>query len=347
MNREDYIQVFREKDREALASVQSSNSVQTIDTVAQQLVELAKIRMSGPVDASGISTVWVYFPWRKELVRLVEKELFYELRTSRNKYKITPEEQARLSACKVGVIGLSVGAAVAHALATERVGGELRIADFDTLDLSNLNRIQSSVADLGKPKTDLVYRRLVEQDPFLDIICFNEGITDDNIDAFLLDGGKLDLLFEECDNIELKIKIRKRCKALGIPVIMETSDRGMLDVERFDLDPEYPILHGLIDIEQLDQMTDPAQRRGYLVQHILQVQHISERGKMSLAEVGKTITTWPQLGTDVIAGGGIAAGAGRELLLGKFNTSGRWYLEPLSKLSETPFLTGNLTNSFQ
>jgi len=44
-----------------------------------------------------------------------------------------------------------------------------------------------------------------------------------------------------------KIESRYKARELHIPVVMDTNDRGMLDVERFDLEPERAILHGLAD----------------------------------------------------------------------------------------------------
>src|SRR5207253_859960 len=85
--------------------------------------------------------VWIFFPWSGRLVHLLDEEEFVELRTNRNMYKITPEERTVLSTKKIGVIGLSVGQSIALTLAMERSFGEIRLADFDTLDLSNLNRI--------------------------------------------------------------------------------------------------------------------------------------------------------------------------------------------------------------
>src|SRR5437868_7762389 len=40
--------------------------------------------------------VWVYYPWIKKLVHLLPEKEFVLVRTSRNYYKITPEEQTFL-----------------------------------------------------------------------------------------------------------------------------------------------------------------------------------------------------------------------------------------------------------
>ena len=72
------------------------------------------------------------------------------LRTDRNRNLITAEEQHRLGALRIGVVGLSVGHVIAHTLVMQGLCGELRLADFDDLELSNLNRIPATVFDLGR-----------------------------------------------------------------------------------------------------------------------------------------------------------------------------------------------------
>lgn len=127
---------------------------------------------------------WVYFPWKKTLVRLLPEEDFIKVRTQRNNYKITPEEQSELRKKKIGIIGLSVGQSIAYAIALERGCGEMRLADFDTLELSNLNRIKAGVTDLGVEKVVLAAREISEIDPYLKITLFRKGITEANIESF-------------------------------------------------------------------------------------------------------------------------------------------------------------------
>ena len=272
---------------------------------------------------------WVYYPWNNNLVHLLEEKDFIHLRTSRNNYKITPAEQKLLSTKKVGVIGLSVGQSVALTMAMERVFGTLRIADFDHLDLSNLNRIRSSVANIGLPKTIMVAREIAEIDPFLEIELFNEGITEDNLNDFLGSGAsQLDLLVEECDSLDIKIKSRLAARAKRIPVIMDTSDRGMMDIERFDLNADAPIMHGMVDesrAEEIDQWT--AKERLALVMDMVGADNISSRLKASLLEVEESLTTWPQLASSVVLGGAISTVVVRKVLLGEDVESGRYYLD--------------------
>ncbi len=273
--------------------------------------------------------VWVYYPWSGKLVHLLDEEEFVEVRTNRNRYKITREEQEILRKKKIGIIGLSVGQSIALTLAMERVCGELRLADFDTAELSNLNRIRTGVHNLGLKKTIIAAREIAEIDPFIKVKVFNEGVTDGNMDAFFgQDAEKLDLLVEVCDGLDIKITSRFKAKELGIPVVMDTNDRGMLDVERFDLEPERPILHGLAEGLNPANIKDLSNEDK--IPHILKMvsaDKISTRLKASMMEVEQSINTWPQLASSVTLGGAITTDVCRRILLDHFHESGRYYID--------------------
>ena len=271
---------------------------------------------------------WIYYPWSGRLLHVVAEDEFIELRTSRNQYKITPAEQQELLGRSIGIIGLSVGHSVALSIATERTCGSLKLADFDTIELSNLNRIRTGLHNIGINKCIVTAREIAEIDPFLTIECFTEGINKENLDGFLLDGGKLDILVDECDDMALKINCRIRAAQLGIPVVMETSDRGMLDVERFDIEPERPIFHGLLHdlpLENFEQVSE--EDRLPLVLRIVNAINASKRGKVSLVELGQSIGTWPQLASAVTLGGAVVTDVCRRILLNQFDESGRYYVD--------------------
>jgi molybdopterin/thiamine biosynthesis adenylyltransferase/nitroreductase len=271
---------------------------------------------------------WVYYPWTKRMLHIVEESEFVQIRTNRNHYRISPAEQSSLSHKTIGIIGLSVGHSVAVNIATERICGKLKLADFDTLELSNLNRIKTGLHNIGLNKCIITAREIAEIDPFIEIECYTDGITQSNLADFITAGGKLDVLIDECDDLEVKVTCREMAKSLGIPVLMETSDRGMLDVERFDLDRNRPIFHGLLKdtpLEDLSNIKDEA--RIPLVMKIVNAVKGSLRGRLSLLEVGQTIGAWPQLASAVTLGGGVVTDVCRRLLLKQFNESGRYYVD--------------------
>ena len=261
-------------------------------------------------------------------MHLLDEAEFVELRTNRNCYKISPDERDRLARKRIGVVGLSVGQSVALVLALERSFAQLRVADFDTLDLSNLNRLRAGVHNLGVPKVLVTAREIAEIDPFLDVVCFPEGITSENMEAFLCDGGPLDLLIEECDSIDLKIELRYAARRHRIPVLMDTSDRGLLDIERFDLEADRPIFHGAVgDL-------DPSRLRGLTTEEkvpyvlkIIGADTMSTRLRASLLEVQQSISTWPQLASSVAMGGAVTADVARRMLLGQQTASGRFFID--------------------
>ena len=276
--------------------------------------------------------VWVYYPWKRYLVHLLPKEHFIRVRTDRNRNKITASEQETLLTKKVGVIGLSVGQSVSLVMSMERICGTLRLADFDHLSLSNLNRLRAPVHSIGLPKTIVVAREIAELDPFLSVEIFPEGVNASNLDVFLTgkDGNaKLDLLVEESDGFDAKIRARMRAKAFGIPVLMEASDRCMLDIERFDKEPTRPLLHGLlegIDPDSLASLGSTEEKIPIMLK-VLGIEQASVRLKASMLEIGQSVSTWPQLASAVAMGGGVAADIARRILLDHHQESGRFYID--------------------
>jgi molybdopterin/thiamine biosynthesis adenylyltransferase len=281
--------------------------------------------------------VWVYYSWSKRLVHLLDEEEFIEVRTNRNQYKITLEEQRILRKKKVGIIGLSVGQSIALTMAMERIFGELRIADFDTAELSNLNRIRTGVHNLGLNKAIIVAREIAEMDPYIKIKIFNDGLTDENIDQFFLEDGRLDLLVEVCDGLDIKIKSRYKARELQVPVIMDTNDRGMLDVERFDLEPNRPVLHGLADGLNPESIKDLSNedKIPYILK-MIGADTISTRLKASMLEVEQSINTWPQLASSVTLGGALTTDVSRRILLNQFHSSGRYYVDMEDLVKDEP-----------
>lgn len=264
---------------------------------------------------------WVYYPWRRTLVGLTGPRAFRAVRLDRNRNKLTVAEQERLAGMAVGVVGQSVGHAIAHTLALEGSCGLLRLADFDDIELSNLNRVPGTLFDLGLNKAVVTARRIAELDPYLPVEVCTGGVDENSVDAFL---SGLSLVLEECDSLDVKFAVRDGARRHRLPLLMDTSDRGLFDVERFDLEPDRPPFHGLLG------ETAAADLRGLSTKdkapHVLRILgpgELSARMAASLAEIDRTVTTWPQLGGDVQLGAAIAATAVRRIGLGRDLPSGR------------------------
>ena len=269
---------------------------------------------------------WVYFSWTNRLVHILPEQEFFELRTARNRYKLTFEEQRRLGTKRIGIVGLSVGGAAAVTCALEDIGGTFRLADFDALSLGNMNRLKAGVADIGLPKMKIAARQMYEINPYLNIELFEEGVTESNLVTFFGGEHPLELLIEECDSLNVKVLVREKARRRRIPVIMETSDRGLLEVERFDLEPLRPTFHGLVgDINVATLKGLSSKEKAPFLLKLLG--DMSPGCAASLAELDDTITDFPQLATAVALGGAVAADISQRILLKQHQTSGRFYVD--------------------
>lgn len=308
-------------DDAVLRRLQADPGMECIDRLDAQLANLAGLRPTPGADLLAEPSRWAYYPWRRAVVAVLGPRGYRAVRLDRNRNNITRAEQDRLGALRIGVAGLSVGHVIAHTLAAQGLCGGLRLADFDHLELSNLNRVPATVFDLGVNKACVAARRVAELDPYLAVEVFDAGLTVDTVDAFL-DG--LDIVIEECDSLDMKALLREGARARRIPVLMATSDRGLVDVERFDQEPERPILHGLLgdlDIGLLPGMSS-RDKVPHILRH-LEAERLSPRAAASLLEIDRTLSTWPQMASDVVLGASALAEGVRRIGLGEQLRSGR------------------------
>ncbi len=333
-------------DRAELEALVETARLKVVDTIDAQLLEWARVRQpsterGGSEHRAAIAAAlgghgsfahgsWVFFPWRRALAHVLPRDAFREVRTNRNRDKITVAEQRSLLTRRIGVVGLSVGHASALVLAQEGLCAELRVADFDTIELSNLNRLRTTVLHLGATKVDVTRREVAEIDPYVRVLTFPEGITEANAGAFV-DG--LDLVVEECDTLPMKLRIRELCRKRRIPVVMDTNDRGTLDVERFDLEPDRPLLHGLMgDLDAAGAAAlPPSERLNVFYRFLGGADEVSGPLRASIAKINSELCSYPQLSSDVHLGAALVAHATREVLLGRLTRSGRFRID-LDKL---------------
>lgn len=86
----------------------------------------------------------------------------------------------RLAHSKVGIAGCGgMGSHVATALARTGIG-RMVIADFDTVDDSNLFRQCYTPSDVGRSKTGALSEQLMGIEPGLDLTVFDGAVTADN-----------------------------------------------------------------------------------------------------------------------------------------------------------------------
>ena len=93
--------------------------------------------------------------------------------------------QNKISAARVAVCGLGgLGSNIAIALARAGVG-HLHLIDFDRVDLTNLNRQQYAVGQLGQYKTDALRETLSLVSPYCNVTCDTIQVTEENLPDLL------------------------------------------------------------------------------------------------------------------------------------------------------------------
>lgn len=111
------------------------------------------------------------------------------------------ELQNKISAARVAVCGLGgLGSNIAIALARAGVG-HLHLIDFDRVDLTNLNRQQYAVGQLGQYKTDALRETLSLISPYCDVTCDTIQVTEENLPDLLRNE---DYICEAFDRAEAK-----------------------------------------------------------------------------------------------------------------------------------------------
>ncbi len=323
------------------ALLASGRVTEVCDTLDAQLDELIQSREPGRrFDAAELAAArdkqlegtapweygsWVFYPWSGRLVHLLPREEFRLVRTDRNRGKIERPEQRSLLDRRIGVVGLSVGNSSALTCALEGVGGTFRLADFDALGLSNLNRLRAGVHELGVNKTVVAAREMFEIDPYLRVEIYPGGLTEACLTEFC---AGLDVLIEECDSPYIKVAVREKAREMGIPVIMDANDRGLLDVERFDLEPGRPVLHGLLGAATSAELAELSfEQRVRVILAMVDADRVSPQLAAAIPQIGRTLSSWPQLASGVALGGALTAEAARRILLGEPCASGRFYAD--------------------
>lgn len=90
------------------------------------------------------------------------------------------EIYSKLKKSKVAIAGLGgLGSNVAIALARAGVG-KLKLIDFDNVDITNLNRQQYFIDDIGKAKVDALSSIIKKLNPVIELETENIKVTEEN-----------------------------------------------------------------------------------------------------------------------------------------------------------------------
>ncbi len=154
--------------------------------------------------------------------------------------------QLRLKQSRVLIVGLGgLGSPVALYLAAAGVG-ELHLADFDTVDLTNLQRqIIHDGTQVGVAKVDSAMARLGAINPQIKLAPHRAALDEDSLAATV---AAVDLVLDCSDNFTTREAVNAACVASGKPLVSGAAIRleGQLAVfdPRDTSSPCYHCLYG-------------------------------------------------------------------------------------------------------
>jgi molybdopterin-synthase adenylyltransferase len=127
------------------------------------------------------------------------------------------EGQEKLTNAKVLVAGAGgLGSPVSTYLALAGIG-KIILADFDSVDLSNLNRqFLHHEKDIGKLKVESAKEKLLSMNPNIEVETISEMLTESNIDALV---PECDVIVDALDNLETRHMLNRLAIKRRIPLI--------------------------------------------------------------------------------------------------------------------------------
>ncbi|MBP9044755.1 MAG: molybdopterin-synthase adenylyltransferase MoeB [Moraxellaceae bacterium] len=125
--------------------------------------------------------------------------------------------QEKLKASRVLVVGMGgIGCPLALYLAAAGVG-ELLLADFDSIEVSNLQRqFLYAEADLGRLKAEVAAEKLRVVNPFVRVEPVTRALDADTLPSLL---ARVDLVVDGCDNFTTRDAVNAACVEAGVPLV--------------------------------------------------------------------------------------------------------------------------------
>ncbi len=167
--------------------------------------------------------------------------------------QVGSDGQQRIAAGTALLIGAGgIGCASATYLASSGVG-HLIIADFDTVDITNLGRqVLYTPNDVGRLKAEIAANRLRTINPDIELSTITQRLQDDALVAAVQTS---DVVLDGCDNFATRFQVNDACVTAGRRLISGSAIRleGQLAIfgPDFNITPCYRCLYAEAD-ESLD-----------------------------------------------------------------------------------------------
>lgn len=131
---------------------------------------------------------------------------------------------------KLNILIIGIGGVGSYVLETLARSGVLNftIVDYDTIDVSNINRqIYALHSTIGMKKVDVAKKRVNDISPNACVKTIDFKITKDNIDELNID--IFDYIVDACDSLDVKKELLRICKLKNKKFIMSMGTANKTD----------------------------------------------------------------------------------------------------------------------
>ncbi|WP_422485226.1 tRNA threonylcarbamoyladenosine dehydratase [Gudongella sp. DL1XJH-153] len=153
-------------------------------------------------------------------------------RFERSQYLLGDDAMKRLEKSTVAVFGIGgVGSYAVETLARTGIG-RLILVDYDIIDITNINRqVHATTSTIGLPKVQAMKERLLDINPDLEIVIFNERYGIETKENLL--SKDYDYIVDAIDMVSSKIDLITTASSMGIPIISSMGAGNKLDPTGF------------------------------------------------------------------------------------------------------------------
>ena len=140
----------------------------------------------------------------------------------------------KLKNSSVMIVGIGgVGGYVCESLARSAVG-TIILVDFDTVDITNLNRqIIATTKTIGRKKVDIMKERINEINPLCHVITYDLFLDADNLHTINI--SKIDFIIDCCDSVPTKKLLLKEAVENNINYIPSMGTANKMDPSKLEI----------------------------------------------------------------------------------------------------------------
>lgn len=164
------------------------------------------------------------------------------------------EGQQKLKAAHIVIIGLGgLGSPAAMYLAASGIG-RLTLIDFDTVDISNLQRqIIHNMNNIGESKVASASTTLQALNPETDIHCIDGKLDQDELEYQLSD---VSCVIDASDNFATRFRINRACVSQRVPLVSAAAIQYEGQISVFDARQTDAACYACLYSEQGDENTN-------------------------------------------------------------------------------------------